>query len=128
MSNPADDRLSLAKLVLRIEASIAIACCVSIKEQLLRRNVKRFRGGLACKALRLCVLNSRRGGNKEEEVSRGPCSLEPALLQLARLSSLGICVLLSTHRNVHRFRGRLVFKTHRLLYHSTLGLRVITKK
>ena len=27
-----------------------------------------------------------------------------------------------------RFRGRLVFKAHRLLYHSTLGLRVIKKK
>jgi len=31
-------------------------------------------------------------------------------------------------RNVQRFRGGLVFKAHRLLYHSTLGLRVITKK
>ena len=32
------------------------------------------------------------------------------------------------HRNVQRFRGGLVFKAHRLLYHSTLGLRVIKKK
>ena len=31
-------------------------------------------------------------------------------------------------RNVKRFRGGLVFKAHRLLYHSTLGLRVIEKK
>ena len=31
-------------------------------------------------------------------------------------------------RNVNRFRGGLVFKAHRLLYHSTLGLRVIKKK
>jgi len=31
-------------------------------------------------------------------------------------------------RNVKRFRGGLVFEAHRLLYHSTLGLRVITKK
>jgi len=30
--------------------------------------------------------------------------------------------------NVQRFRGGLVFKAHRLLYHSTLGLRVIKKK
>jgi len=29
---------------------------------------------------------------------------------------------------VKRFRGGLVFKAHRLLYHSTLGLRVIQKK
>ena len=32
------------------------------------------------------------------------------------------------HRNVQQFRGGLVFKAHRLLYHSTLGLRIIQKK
>ena len=32
------------------------------------------------------------------------------------------------HSNVKRFRGGLVFKAHRLLCHSTLGLRVIKKK
>jgi len=31
-------------------------------------------------------------------------------------------------RNVKRFRGGLVFKAHRLVYHSTLGLRVIQLK
>ena len=31
-------------------------------------------------------------------------------------------------RNVKRFRRGLVFKAHRLLYHSTLGWRVIKKK
>ena len=31
-------------------------------------------------------------------------------------------------RNVKRFPGGLVFKAHRLLYHSTLGVRVIKKK
>ena len=31
-------------------------------------------------------------------------------------------------RIVKRFRGGLVFKAHRLLYHSTLGLRVIKQK
>ena len=30
--------------------------------------------------------------------------------------------------NVQRFRGGLVSKAHRLLYQSTLGLRVITKE
>ena len=34
----------------------------------------------------------------------------------------------TTCRNVNRFRGGLVFKAHRLVYHSTLGLRVINKK
>ena len=29
---------------------------------------------------------------------------------------------------VKRFRGGLVFKAHRLVYHSTLGLRVTKKK
>ena len=29
---------------------------------------------------------------------------------------------------MQRFRGGLVFKVHRLLYHSTLDLRVIKKK
>ena len=31
-------------------------------------------------------------------------------------------------RNVQRFRGGLVFKAHRLVYHPTLGLRVTKKK
>ena len=31
-------------------------------------------------------------------------------------------------RNVKRFPGGLVFRAHRLLYHSTLGSRVIKKK
>ena len=34
----------------------------------------------------------------------------------------------TTHRNVQRFRGVLVFKAQRLLYHTTLGLRVTKKK
>ena len=32
------------------------------------------------------------------------------------------------YRNVNRFRGGLVFKAHGPLYHSTPGLKVITKK
>ena len=31
-------------------------------------------------------------------------------------------------RNVKWFRGGLVFKAHRILYHSTLGFRIIKKK
>jgi len=31
-------------------------------------------------------------------------------------------------RHLQRFRGGLVFKAHRFLYHLTLGLRVIKKK
>jgi len=38
------------------------------KQQLLHKNVQRFRGGLVFKAYRLCVsLNSRRESNEEEE-------------------------------------------------------------
>jgi len=36
--------------------------------------------------------------------------------------------VLRVEENVQRFRGGLVFKAHRLVYHSTLGLRVINKK
>jgi len=32
------------------------------------------------------------------------------------------------YRNVQRFRGGLVFKAHRLVYHLTLGLRILKKK
>ena len=40
----------------------------SIREELLHRNVQRFRGGLVFKVHRLCVsLNSRLQSNKEEE-------------------------------------------------------------
>jgi len=37
-------------------------------------------------------------------------------------------VQLDCSGNVKRFRGGLVFKAHRLVYHSTLGVRVIMKK
>jgi len=40
---------------------------------------------------------------------------------------LGVCGLL-LRRNVKRFRGGLVLKADRWLYHSTLGSRVIKKK
>jgi len=36
--------------------------------------------------------------------------------------------LRTTTRNVEWFQGGLVFKAHRLLYHSTLGSRVIKEK
>ena len=32
------------------------------------------------------------------------------------------------HDPVQRFRGGLAFKAHRLVYHSTLGSRVVKKK
>jgi len=36
--------------------------------------------------------------------------------------------MLTGLRLVTRFRGGLVFKAHRLVYHSTLGIRVMKKK
>jgi len=71
------------------------------KEQLLRRNVQRSRGGLVFKAHRL-LCRSTLGQSLSKE-------------QLLR-------------RNVKRFRGGLVLKAHRRVYHSTLGLRVVKKK
>ena len=41
---------------------------------------------------------------------------------------MSCCTRTSSRKNVKRFRGGLVFKAHRLLYHSTQGLRVIKKK
>ena len=39
-----------------------------------------------------------------------------------------ILIILILRRNVERFRGGLVLKAHRLVFHSTLGLGVIKKK
>ena len=47
-------------------------------------------------------------------------STTPALQPLSQEQML--------RRNVKRFRGGIVFKAHGLVYHSTLGLRVIKKK
>ena len=44
------------------------------------------------------------------------------------LSGIRFRMISLLHRNVQRFRGGLVFKAHRRLYHSLLGLRVIKKK
>ena len=42
--------------------------------------------------------------------------------------AVGSWTLQLLYRNVQRSRGGLVFKAHRLVYHSILGLRVIKKK
>ena len=49
-----------------------------------------------------------------------------AAVLVARLA--GACPSQLLYINVKRFRGGIVFKDHRLFYHSTLGLRVIRKK
>ena len=46
----------------------------------------------------------------------------------ARGGVRGVTLQSGVGRNVKRFRGWLVFKAHRLVYYSTLGLRVIKKK
>ena len=55
-----------------------------------------------------------------------PVSTGPLLHLLRRFEELEVEQPLGRH--VQRFRGGLVFKAHRLLYHSTLGSRVIKKK
>ena len=52
-------------------------------------------------------------------------ALPRSTLQQADVDRLSGKVL---RRNVKQFRGGLVSKAYRLLYHSTLGLRVIEKK
>jgi len=54
---------------------------------------------------------------------REPRARPPA----SRVHRLGVRVGVEGF-NVQRFRGGLVFKAHRLLYHPTLGVRVIKKK
>jgi len=52
-----------------------------------------------------------------------------ATAKSSKVYTLGItCFRLLNLRNVKRFRGGLVCKAHRLVYHSTLGWRVIKKK
>ena len=55
-----------------------------------------------------------------------PLSLSSSLF--LPLSQCSPTLIGGCHRNVQRFRGGLVSKVHRLVYHSTLGLRVIKKK
>ena len=61
-------------------------------------------------------------GHRARSLARDPGPLGIAPLGRHVPASLFIV------RNVNRFRGGLVFKAHGLLYHSTLGLRVIMKK
>jgi len=94
-------------------------------EQLLYRSVKRFRGGLIFKAHRLMYLSTL-GWRVITKKTRGRASSTPALWSppLA-IPPQGEQLL---YRSVKRFRGGLIFKAHRLMYLSTLGWRVITKK
>jgi len=91
--------------------------------------VNRFRGGLVFKAHRL-VYHSTLGLRvikKKKRRSRVPSSsFRVAVFGVGVLGRGGRHLLL--HRHVQRFRGGLVFKAHRLVYHSTLGLRVLKKK
>jgi len=68
---------------------------------------------------------------------RGSCSHKTELLQPrrqalhphpARQSDFLNKPMELLYRHLQRFRGGLVFKAHRRVYHSTLGLRVIKKK
>ena len=62
-------------------------------------------------------------------VRGGSCSLPEAGLAFACHHLQGLmCEERESDRNVQRFRGGLVFKAHRRLYHSTLGLRVIKRR
>ena len=47
---------------------------------------------------------------------------------IPRRSDVGDTAYQLFQKKLQRFRGGLVFKAHRLLYHSTLGSRVIKKK
>ena len=88
---------------------------------LLYRNVQWFRGGLVFKAHRR-VYHSTLGSRdiKQKKVWGVHHAVEhckDVLLRLVRDGGVDL-----------RFRGGLVVEAHRILYHSTLGLRVTKKK
>ena len=62
-----------------------------------------------------CVTCGSRGSTRGSNRTRQPSDVSTAVGHTEQL----------LYSNVLRFRGGLVFKAHRLLYHSTLGLRVI---
>ena len=73
--------------------------------------------------------------SKEEEEEEVPVSVaarpEMVTTEVASRSTSVVsvtCAREPIHRNVKRFRGGLLSKAQRLLYHSTLGSRVIKKK
>ena len=73
------------------------------------------------------LLPESQGQNLASTVLHVPCSLRfKKGLQLKERAPTDLKNIL--HRNVQRFRGGLVFKANRLLYHSTLGLSVIKKR
>jgi len=90
--------------------------------ELLHRNVQRFRGGLVFKAHRLCIsLNSRLESSTEEEEGLGS---NLVLNREADVREVEINWYSSQFKNSHftemccGYRGGLVSKAHRLLYHS----------
>jgi len=95
------------------------------REKLLHRNLQRFRDGLVFKAHRICVsLNSRLESNNEGE-EYTPLHEGLSSLMVASCRPGGM-----RRRSGMRGRANLehIFKAHGLLYHSTLGLRVLQQK
>ena len=60
------------------------------------------------------------------EVPRQSPQMRHGNIIRAELAVLNLKQLL--YRKVQRFRGGIVFKAHKLFYHSALGLRVIRKQ
>ena len=76
----------------------------------------------------MCERETERERERERECVRERESTFPRALRIMvmgfiRISESIVCALMP-----ERFRGGLVFKAHTLLYHSTLGLRVIKKR
>jgi len=101
-----------------------------------KRKRARARGGCSLGGLSLSEVSLSWGSLCWGPLSVGDLSLwkasvsggaHPSLLRELMSAPASIQELL-LHRNVKRFRGGLAFKAHRLLYHSTLGLRVIKEK
>ena len=97
--------------------------CSKLAGQRLGKRKKKGAGRYVGKGLRFSVQEGS-GGFRMESYAVEVCSACSGIAE-SRSQCCPNAVLL--RRNVKRFQGGIVPKAHRLLYHSTLGLRVIKK-
>jgi len=122
---PASEPLRFTLRFLMCSVPGALTSCVRVRVEL---------GTVNHRAVKRCVLTFEVGVSTYEVFPRAAHTDQEARdLAVSTVRDQAYRPSISRNRrrakmaNVHRFRGGLVFKAHRLLYHSTLGLRVIQK-
>jgi len=91
-----------------------------VYEPQIRAHLGHFRFFLAASRLR--------GADKNVVRLKVPLSVQPHILGVLTCRAKRRCKSHFGGRRLHRIRGGLVFKAHRLVCHSTLGVREIKKK